>query len=161
MQQDLESTLFSITHEGSDGRVLGTPLYFAEAGEPTTPADLPGNRAVIYARGGGEAWTFRKDGTELKVTLRDRVRMTAAEGVREAVFAGLGLAVGSERMFQPELKSGRIREVLREWMLPPIDLWAVFPTGRRASAKAVYSSTSSSRRLRRLGLAARRGADHC
>jgi DNA-binding transcriptional LysR family regulator len=22
------------------------------------------------------------------------------------------------------------------WTLPPIDLWAVFPTGRRASAKA-------------------------
>jgi hypothetical protein len=26
--------------------------------------------------------------------------------------------------------------VLDEWSLPPIDLWAVFPTGRQASAKA-------------------------
>jgi DNA-binding transcriptional LysR family regulator len=29
-----------------------------------------------------------------------------------------------------------VRTVLQEWTLPSIDLWAVFPTGRRASAKA-------------------------
>lgn len=39
-------------------------------------------------------------------------------------------------MFTPELKSGQVRAVLEDWTLPPIDLWAVSPTGRRASAKA-------------------------
>jgi DNA-binding transcriptional LysR family regulator len=39
-------------------------------------------------------------------------------------------------MFQPELITGAVRAVLRDWTLPPMDLWAVFPTGRRASAKA-------------------------
>jgi DNA-binding transcriptional LysR family regulator len=65
-----------------------------------------------------------------------RVRVNAAEGVREAVFAGLGLAVASEWMFTPELRSGTVRSVLGQWTLPSIDLWAVFPTGRRTSAKA-------------------------
>jgi DNA-binding transcriptional LysR family regulator len=117
--------------------VLATPRYLAGAGEPATPTDLSGHQAVIYAqRGGGETWRFRKDGAELDVTLRDRLRMTAAEGVREAVFAGLGVAVSTEWMFRPELESGRVREVLGDWALPPIDLWAVFPTGRRASGKA-------------------------
>jgi DNA-binding transcriptional LysR family regulator len=117
--------------------VLGTPPYFAAAGEPATPADLSGHRAVIYDRGGGgDSWTFRKDSAELNVTLSDGVRVTAAEGVREAVFAGLGLAVGTEWMFQPELESGRVKEVVGDWTLPPIYLWAVFPTGRRASPKA-------------------------
>jgi DNA-binding transcriptional LysR family regulator len=27
-------------------------------------------------------------------------------------------------------------QVLTDWHLPPVDLWAVFPTGRMASAKA-------------------------
>jgi DNA-binding transcriptional LysR family regulator len=62
--------------------------------------------------------------------------VTAAEGLREAVLAGLGLAVASEWMFDRELASGDVREVLTDWALPPLDLWAVFPTGRRASAKA-------------------------
>jgi DNA-binding transcriptional LysR family regulator len=30
---------------------------------------------------------------------------------------------------------GRVREVLGDWTLPPIDLWAVLPAGRRAGAK--------------------------
>jgi DNA-binding transcriptional LysR family regulator len=55
--------------------------------------------------------------------------------VREAVFSGLGLAIASEWMF-PELKSGAVRAVLQDWTLPSMELWAVFPTGRRASAKA-------------------------
>ena len=70
------------------------------------------------------------------MTVDGRVRITAAEGVREAVFAGLGLAVASEWMFDPELKRGLVRGVLQDWTLPPTELWAIFPTGRRVSAKA-------------------------
>jgi DNA-binding transcriptional LysR family regulator len=56
--------------------------------------------------------------------------------MRESVFAGLGLAVASEWMFAPELRSGAVQAVLQDWSLPAIDLWAVFPTGRQANAKA-------------------------
>jgi DNA-binding transcriptional LysR family regulator len=117
--------------------VLGTPAYFEKAGEPVVPEDLLTHQAVIYERrGGGAVWTFRKGATEAAVTVKGRVRVTAAEGVREAVFAGLGLVITSEWMFAPELQSGIVRAVLRDWTLPSIGLWTVFPTGRRASAKA-------------------------
>jgi DNA-binding transcriptional LysR family regulator len=44
-------------------------------------------------------------------------------------------------MFAPELKSGAVKVVLEDWLLPPHDLWAVFPTGRQASPKArVFAS---------------------
>jgi len=117
--------------------VFGSPAYLERAGEPMVPADLINHQAVIYdQRGGGAVWTFRKGTAEVSVTVNSRVRMTAAEGVREAVFAGLGLAIGSEWMFEPELRNGAVKAVLQDWELPPIDLWAAFPTGRRASAKA-------------------------
>jgi DNA-binding transcriptional LysR family regulator len=116
--------------------VLATPAYFENHGEPKVPADLAAHQAIVYdVRGGGTTWTFRKDSTETSVSVTGRVRVTAAEGVRAAVFSGLGLAVASEWMF-PELKCGAVMAVLRDWMLPPMELWAVFPTGRRASAKA-------------------------
>jgi DNA-binding transcriptional LysR family regulator len=103
---------------------------------------------VIYEqRGGGAVWTFRKGTTETSITVKGRVRVTAAEGVREAVFAGIGLVVTSEWMFAPELQRGTVRPVMEDWALPPIDLWAVFPTGRRASAKARASATFIERRL--------------
>jgi DNA-binding transcriptional LysR family regulator len=62
--------------------------------------------------------------------------VTAAEGVRAAVLADMGVAVASEWMFGPELASGEVRAVLTEQALPAVDLWAVFPTRRMASAKA-------------------------
>jgi DNA-binding transcriptional LysR family regulator len=117
--------------------VLGSPGYLARAGEPSTPEDLVAHESVIYAQGGGgSVWTFRRGGAETSVTVKGRVRVTAAEGVRAAVLAGLGLAIASEWMFGPELRNGTVRPVLQDWELPPLDLWAVFPTGRRASAKA-------------------------
>jgi len=118
-------------------RVVGTPAYFARAGVPHAPADLADHEAVIYTqRGGGAAWTFFRDGVEQSVALSGRIRSTAAEAVREAVLADLGLAVASDGMLGMELRSGAVREVLSDWKLPSIDIWAVFPTGRRASAKA-------------------------
>ena len=118
-------------------RVVGTPAYFARAGVPQMPADLSTHEAVIYSqRGGGSAWTFAKDGAEQSVVLSGRIRSTAVEAVREAVLADLGLAVASDAMLGAELESGAVREVLADWRLPSIDVWAVFPTGRRASAKA-------------------------
>jgi DNA-binding transcriptional LysR family regulator len=52
------------------------------------------------------------------------------------VLASLGFAIACGWMFAPELKSGVVVSVLDEWSLPPVDLWAVFPTGRQATAKA-------------------------
>jgi DNA-binding transcriptional LysR family regulator len=117
--------------------VLGSPAYLARAGEPSTPGELVAHESVIYDRGGGgSVWTFRQGAVETSVTVGGRVQVTAAEGVRAAVCAGLGLAIASEWMFEPELRQGTVRAVLLDWKLPPIDLWAVFPSGRRASAKA-------------------------
>lgn len=120
--------------------VVGTSAYFAKAGMPATPADLIAHEAIIYARDGGgrdagEVWTFHQGTSETAVTVKGRLRLTAAEGVRAAVLADAGIAIASEWMFAPELAEGRVKAVLTDWDLPPIDLWAVFPAGRVATTK--------------------------
>src|SRR6266446_2069051 len=117
--------------------VVGTPAYFARAGEPTAPGELSAHQAVIYAqKGGGAVWSFRSDEVEVSITLEGRLRVSAAEGVRAAVFAGAGIAIASEWMFAPEILDGTVKVVLQNWELPRIDLWAVFPAGRTATTKA-------------------------
>jgi len=119
--------------------VVGVRAYFDIHGVPRTPNELAAHQVVIYdhQRSGGATWTFRQGTTEATVHVSGRLRVTAAEGVREGVLAGLGLSIGgSEWMFAPELKSGQILAVLEDWSLPSVDMWAIFPTGRQASAKA-------------------------
>ncbi len=117
--------------------VLSTPAYFERAGVPTTPGDLAAHQAVIYGQsGGGAVWPFRREGVELTVTLRGQLHVSAAEGLRAAVFANAGIAITSEWMFAPEIVDGTVKAVLQDWELPPMDLWAVFPAGRMPTTKA-------------------------
>jgi DNA-binding transcriptional LysR family regulator len=117
--------------------VIGTPAYFAARGVPQTPADLLAHQAIVHEqRDGGASWAFRQGTSETTVIVRGRLRVSAGEGIREGVLAGLGIAIASEWQFAPELKSGAVRAVLTDWLLPSVDLWAVFPSGRQASAKA-------------------------
>ena len=118
-------------------RVIGTPAYFEATGVPQTPADLLAHQAIVYEqRDGRPTRAFRQGTSETNVTVSGRLRVSAMEGVREGVLAGLGFAIASEWAFAPELKSGSVISVLDDWSLPAVDLWAVFPTGRQASAKA-------------------------
>jgi hypothetical protein len=62
--------------------VFGTTAYFARTGEPEAPGDLTAHEAVIYDQTpgsgrGGAVWTFQRDGTEVVVTLKGRLRVTA------------------------------------------------------------------------------------
>jgi DNA-binding transcriptional LysR family regulator len=117
--------------------VIGSPSYFKRHGRPLSPSDLSDFPSVIYAQPeGGANWVFRKGAETKTILLRNNLSVTAAEGVREAVFAGMGLCVTTEWMFQPDLEQGRVTQVLNDWSLPSFDLWALFPTGRQASAKA-------------------------
>ena len=117
--------------------VVGTPAYFERTGKPTAPGDLAAHQAVIYDQeGGGPDWIFQRDDAEIAVTLKGRLRVSAAEGVRAAVLAHAGIAVASEWMFSPEIADRTVQIVLQDWELPRIDLWAVFPAGRTATTKA-------------------------
>jgi DNA-binding transcriptional LysR family regulator len=116
--------------------VLGTPDYFHRTGTPAIPADLSRHQAVVYLQGEGSIWSFQRGSAKVAVKVQSRLKVTAAEGVRAAVLSHVGLTIASEWMFTPELRSGAVRAVLSEWTLPPLDLWAIFPTGRAATAKA-------------------------
>jgi DNA-binding transcriptional LysR family regulator len=132
-----DSTLTARRVASNPHAVVGTPAYFGRVGEPKEPGDLSSHEAVIYDQGGGgPVWTFQRDSAEIDVTLKGRLRVSAAEGVRAAVFADAGIAIASEWMFAPEIRDGTVKVVLRDWELPRIDLWAVYPAGRTASTKA-------------------------
>ena len=117
--------------------VMATPGFFERSGLPTTPGELVGREAVIYTRdAGGEAFSFQRGTAEMSVRIAGRVRVTATEGLRAAVLAGIGFTVASEFAFAPELASKAVITALPDWSLPPISLFAVYPTGRMASKKA-------------------------
>jgi DNA-binding transcriptional LysR family regulator len=133
-----DSGLITRKIASSPRMVLATPAYFDAAGEPQTPGELAEHRAVIYTKGacGGRIWNFRKGATQIPIRISGPLRVTAAEAVRAAVLSSSAFAIASRWMFAPELEAGAVRPVLTDWELPTVDLSAVFPSGRMASARA-------------------------
>lgn len=130
-----DSSLVAQKLASSRRSVLATAEYLARAGTPSAPADLVDHATVLYSQT-NNTWSFSRNGVEASVLIRGRARFSAAEGIRAAVLAHMGLAIASDWMFAPELADGSVRRVLEDWTLPDIELWAVFPTGRMATAKA-------------------------
>lgn len=121
----------------ADRFVVASPAYLARRGAPSTPADLLEHDGIIYGQSsGGQEWLFRRGTSETSIRLRARLTLSAAEGVREAVLAGQGFTITSRWMFAPELASGAVVPVLKEWTLPPMELWVIYPSGRLTSTKA-------------------------
>lgn len=114
---------------------LATSEYLSRFGYPQHPRELSQHEALIFSPL-NDTWQFsRKDEVE-NVSLQGRLHLSAAEGIRSAVLAHMGITVASDWMFSEEITDGTVERLVSDWTLPDIDLWAVFPGGRMATAKA-------------------------
>jgi LysR family transcriptional regulator for bpeEF and oprC len=116
---------------------VASPAYLDRHGVPLEPADL-GNHDCIGFTGREDIrpWAFRRgDGASLVHRPAGSFRTNDGEQVRAALFAGLGIAHLPAWLVMPELTSGELRPVLQdyEWAVETIS--AVFPTGRRPTAR--------------------------
>ena len=121
----------------SERLVVASPAYLARKGEPKTPSDLVAHDSIVYSHQAvGDQWRLRRGSSEISVRPPSRVSFTAAEGFREAILAGLGVANVPRWMMSGELETGAVRALLTDWTLPGVDLWAIYPSGRLPTAKA-------------------------
>ncbi|WP_292948574.1 LysR family transcriptional regulator [Novosphingobium sp.] len=123
---------------GSSQRLLvASSAYLDRMGAPKTPEDLLAHRVIAYSQfEGPTAWSFTRGTAAVSVAIQPTLRVSAAEGMRSCILTGLGIGMGSRLMFTPELAAGTVRPVLTEWSLPTIDVWAMFPSGRKSSRRA-------------------------
>ncbi|MFC0227012.1 LysR family transcriptional regulator [Serratia aquatilis] len=135
---DLPDSAFTARKLGvAQQYVIGAPAYFERAGIPETPRELLRHEMVIQPRSlVAEQWVFTRQQHRQEVVLLGRVRVSAAECLREMVIAGFGATIACEGLFRREIANGSVVAVLADWQLPPLPLWAVFPSGHFIPAKA-------------------------
>ena len=116
--------------------VVASPSYLKVRGTPKTPTDLA-SHDCIFGPGnfGRDSWSFTKSGTEVSVDVRGRIHTDSGPGAFASVMAGLGVAMASTVMAGPEIKAGSLIPLLRGYRIEPVEVHAIFPGGRRPSAK--------------------------
>jgi DNA-binding transcriptional LysR family regulator len=116
--------------------LVATPGYIAARGTPKTPADLALHDCIAGPGNfGRSSWSFSRNGGEVSVDVSGRISTNSGPGLFASVMAGLGIAMASSVMVGPEVKAGRLVQLLRGYQLPAVEVHALFPSGRRPSAK--------------------------
>jgi DNA-binding transcriptional LysR family regulator len=123
----------------AEGRrqVIGARAFWDAQRAVREPGDLATLPFIAYGDApGGLDWIFAQDGKTELVRMSQRLRVSALEGVREAVFAGLGFAIVSEWAASDAIAAHRAHARLETYRLPSVDLWAIYPSGRQPATRA-------------------------
>jgi len=114
------------------------PSYLARHGVPEHPHDLARHRVVNFfspRTGKIMPWDFSRAGERVEITLEGPVATNDSEAYLAAGLAGLGIVQLTHGMVSQHLAEGRFVQVLREWTIDPLPLYAMYPRNRHLSAK--------------------------
>lgn len=115
-------------------RVLcASPEYLRQHGTPRTPEDLAGHECVLLvgSQGRQDVWRMTDpEGREISVRVRGRIESNFGEVVRDAVVAGLGIAMHSSWHVCDDLRSGRLQALLPDHAIADTGIYAVMPERR-------------------------------
>ncbi len=117
-------------------RVLcAAPSYMERCGAPSTIEDLQLNHSCISTTQ-QEVWRLAGPNGIETVRTGGPIRTNSSEVVREALLAGLGIALRSTWDIGPELREGRLQIVLPQYRASKnVGLHAVYPSRRFLPAK--------------------------
>ncbi|KQU54109.1 LysR family transcriptional regulator [Bosea sp. Leaf344] len=131
---DLQDSSLVAKRLAPNHRVLcAAPDYLAKAGTPMTIEELGRHRLIAH-----NADHWRLDGPDGPVTVRvsGPLRTNSSEVVREALLAGVGIALRSTWDVGPELKSGALQRVLPAYSVGKrVAVYAVYPSRRHMEQK--------------------------
>lgn len=131
---DLQDTSLVARKLAPNHRVLcATPGYLAEHGMPNTLADLTSHKLLVH-----NADHWRLDGPEggVQVPVTSLIATNSSEVIREAVLAGLGIALRSTWDVGPDLRAGNLRIVLPRYRASQrVGIFAVYPSRRHLAQR--------------------------
>ncbi len=118
--------------------VCAAPSYLAKVGTPQKPADLVRHDCLTFrSHPGANLWRFRGPDGVREVRASGALFANDGETLVSAAVAGLGLVLVPEGLVGPDLRAGRLQEVLTQYRASPdaTPLYALYPHRRHLPAK--------------------------
>lgn len=117
--------------------ICASPAYLQKHGEPQTPDDLLNHNCLMYTLGSSpRAWRLvSREGEERMVPLRGNVASNNGLAERAMAVNGAGLVLLPTFYVGDELRSGKLKCVLRDWMPRDTSIYAVYAERRNLTPK--------------------------
>jgi DNA-binding transcriptional LysR family regulator len=100
--------------------VCASPAYLAEHGKPETPQDLETHGCITFDGLSPLAtWTFTREGSDVLVPVRSRLRVNTAEAAIDAAVAGVGVTRVLSYQVAAATRSGELLPLLQDFEPQP------------------------------------------
>jgi DNA-binding transcriptional LysR family regulator len=115
--------------------LVGSAAYLAEHGTPQSLDDLGRHRGIFYTNRGAADWHFRDRSGPVTIQAKQALGVNNGDLIRDAVIAGLGLALLPAFIAGPAIEAGQLVAIPLE--LAPDEEWIYIAhaQGRDPSAK--------------------------
>ena len=113
--------------------LVASPAYLASCGEVKTPADLAMHRCLSYANFGKSVWTLQLGEDIRRVAVSSQFSANEASALLRAALSGGGIALQPTYLANPHLADGTLQQVLPEWTLPDMAIYALYPSRKHLS----------------------------
>jgi LysR family transcriptional regulator, regulator for bpeEF and oprC len=112
---------------------VASPEYLARAGKLTNPADLAEHNCIIDSLlSSSPNWSFT-DGSS--VAVNGNFCADNPNALRIAALSGMGVALNARWLFEGDLQSGKLIEVLPDFEPVPMAINIMLPSGRYVAAR--------------------------
>lgn len=113
---------------------LAAPKYIAQHGVPQHPSELRHHECLIYASDPTPAsWIYAKENREHRVPVRGHIIANNGVLLAEACVRGMGVARQPDFIAAPFIEQGLLQEVLKDFEIAPLGVYAVLPGNRYVS----------------------------
>ncbi len=99
-------------------RLVASRVYLRKRGVPQHPSELAQHDCLTYLRPGAAVWSFEGEGDppeRVRVSVTGPLRANTSEVLREAVLAGLGIALVPDFSIDSAAVQRRVAAVLPQW----------------------------------------------
>lgn len=110
--------------------LVASPALLRRVGAPAHPRELAQLPCVRFTANEATTWTFREQGRRFTVPVRGPLDCNLSAPALEACAAGLGFGHFLSYQAEPYLRARRLRVLLPEFELDPVDVNLVVPSAR-------------------------------
>jgi DNA-binding transcriptional LysR family regulator len=114
------------------GKLVASPKYIKEHGEPETPDEIVRHQALLQ---GTETWQFIDGDKKIAVHPQGRFKADNGTALTAAAIAGLGIAALPDFLTESALASGALVPVMSRYPLPEAGIHLIRPPGRHPARK--------------------------
>jgi DNA-binding transcriptional LysR family regulator len=134
-----ESNLIARSVGVSRRILVSTPAYLKKHAPIIHPADLSTHHCILFT-GADQlgAWVFRTPSGETSaVRVRGRLKLSTVDAMKDAVLAGLGIAVVPEWFWNKSELNSQVTQLLTEYELPELIIHAIYSSRQNGASKVI------------------------